>query len=116
MHLDLIELQRPAGPGYEWRPFGDRRAADPNFDVSWWSGRNFLLTSRLLSVEAHGAEVARIEIDHHPRRAPYRVPVNDLVRELHYIEVSRAHLGEGMLTDASVEDVGVMVGEDVVGV
>lgn len=98
MQLHLVEHPRSAGPGHEWRPFGDRRAADPDFDAIWWSGRNFLPTSRLLSVEAHGVEVARVEIDHHPRRAPYRVPVHDLVRELHYIEVSRARLGEGIGT------------------
>ena len=54
-------------------------------------------------MEADGAEVARIEIDHRPRRTPYQVPVPTLVRELHYIEASHEHLGEGIGT-AVVQD------------
>lgn len=44
-------------------------------------------------------EIARIEIDHNARRTPYQVPVQRLVRELHYIEVSREHLDEGIGTE-----------------
>lgn len=98
VHLAFIEHQRPAGPAYQWRPFGDGRDTDPNFDASWWSARNFLPTSRVLSVGADSTEVARIEIDRHPRRSPYQVPVRGLVREIHYIEVSRAQLGNGIGT------------------
>ena len=98
VHLDFIEHHPSAGHAFGWRPFGDGRDPDPNFNASWWTQRNFPLTSRLLSVEADGGEVARIEIDRDPRRTPYQVPVLSPVREIHYIEVSRTRLDAGIGT------------------
>lgn len=98
MNLDFIEHRRPLGPTHQWRPFGDGPNSDPNFNSSWWSTRNFLQSSRLLSITADGTEVARVEIDHHPGGTPYQVPVHDLVRELHYVEVSQAHRSKGIGT------------------
>ncbi|MFC5177335.1 GNAT family N-acetyltransferase [Nocardioides taihuensis] len=100
MHFDFIEHQRPPGPAYLWRPFGDGRRSDPNFNARWWSERNFLDTSRLLSVEVNGVELARIEIDRVPHLASSQGASHlGLVREIHYLEVSRAHVGQGLGTE-----------------
>jgi hypothetical protein len=97
VHFDFIEHQRPPGPTYLWRPFDARRKSVPNFNARWWSERNFLETSRLLSVEVKGLELARIEIDRVPHLASNQGASHlGLVREIRYLEVSRAHVGQGL--------------------
>lgn len=100
VHFDFIEHQRPAGPTYLWRPFGDGRSSDPNFNAPWWSERNFVDASRLFSVEVDGMEVARIEIDREPHLASNQGASHlGLVREIHYLEVSQAQVGQGLGTE-----------------
>lgn len=100
MQLDFIEHRRPAGPSHAWRPFGDGRNTDRNFDADWWSGRNFVEGSRLFSVESNGKEVARIEIDRTPHLASNQGASHlGPVREIQYLEVSQDRRGRGLGTE-----------------
>lgn len=92
MDISYIEHQRPRVSGPGWRPFGDWGSSDHHFDPQWWSQRDFLASSRLLSFDTEDAEIARVEIDRDTRY----IPGVGTAREIHFLEVNSSFRGQGI--------------------